>query len=194
MSRQLFVIVAAAFASAFPCVSVSSAQEMGFGFVNTQEFMVKSAKAQAQRKKLLDLYQKKKTSLERQAEELRGLRKDMRKQDQVLEKEERIEQIKRMAMKGTELRLSEQEAKNTVRNEDRDMTVTLQQDLLKIIHKVRQDKRIHLVFNSSALLSAEEGFDLTDEVARAYDADASADSKLDPKPAAPGARPSAAGR
>jgi Skp family chaperone for outer membrane proteins len=177
MSRQLVSIVAAAFATGFLCVSVSSADEMKVGFVNTQEFISKSVRAQAQRKKLLELYQVKKSALEKRAKELQGLKNEMSGQYQALEKEAKNERVKQMALKRTEFKLSEQEAKNTVRNEDRDVTNTLQQDVVKIVHKIRQDKKLGVVFNSSALLSADEKLNLTEEVARAYDAEASPGSK-----------------
>jgi Skp family chaperone for outer membrane proteins len=206
MSRYLGSILAAAFAAAFAvaflCVSVSSAQEAKFGFVDMQEFTQKSTKFQGQQQKLMNLFNMKKSALEAKAKELQTLKDSA----QMLNDAARNEKIKEMTMKETELKFAEQEAKTLLQNEEQGMMQALQTDMKKIIAKVRQERKLVLVFNSAALLSADDALDLTKEVASAYDADASVPSKTmsgppanpattKPKPAAsgPGPKPKPAG-
>ena len=52
------------------------------------------------------------------------------------------------------------------------MMAIFQRDLTKIIARIRAQKGLKLVFNQAALLSADDALDITDEVAKAYDAEA----------------------
>jgi Skp family chaperone for outer membrane proteins len=201
MNRHLVSIAAAAFVAAFLCVSVSSAQEMKYGFVDIQQFMKDSKKFTDQQKKLMSLFEMKKSALETKAKELETLKSGA----QVLTDAARNEKIKEITMKETELKLSEQEAKGLLQGEEQSMMQGLQDDLKRIIAKIRQEKKLSLVFNSAALLSADDALNVTKEVAAAYDADPSTPSKHSaaanpaatrakpaphaaPKPKAPGAR------
>jgi Skp family chaperone for outer membrane proteins len=181
MSRYLVSIIAAAFAAAFLCVSVSSAEDAKYGFVDMQKFMAESTKAKAQQKKLMDLLQVKKTSLEKMARDIQTLKDEVQKQAAMLDEKVRNDKIKEVTMKETEFKLAEQEAKSVLQNEERDMMESLQQDMMRIITKIRQDKKLALVFNSAALLSADDALNITAEVAKAYDADTSAGAKPAPK-------------
>lgn len=177
MSRYLVSIIAAAFAAAFLCVAVSSAEDAKYGFVDMQKFMAESTKAKAQQQKLMDLLQVKKTALEKMARDIQTLKDGVG----VLDEAARNARIKDITMKETEFKLSEQEAKTVLQNAERDLMESLQQDMMRIITKIRQDKKLALVFNSAALLSADDALNITAEVAKAYDADTSAGAKAAPK-------------
>jgi Skp family chaperone for outer membrane proteins len=188
MSRYLVSIIAAACAAAFVCVSVSSAEDAKYGFVDMQKFMAESSKAKGLQQKLMDLFQLKKTALEKMAKDIQTLKDGAG----VLEESARNARIKDITMKETEFKLAEQEAKNVLQNAEREMMESLQQDMMRIITKIRQDKKLALVFNSAALLSADDGLNITGEVAKAYDADTSTGAKPAPKvnkPAGPAVAP-----
>jgi Skp family chaperone for outer membrane proteins len=193
MSRNLVIIVAAAFVAAVLCVSASNAQEAKFGFVDMQKFTQESNKFKGQQKKLMDLFTMKKSALEAKAQELQKLKDDVQKQAAMLDEKARNDKIKEITMKETEFKLAEQEAKSLLQNEEQILMQGLQEDMKKVIQKIRQDKRLALVFNSAALLSADDALDITGEVAKAYDSDASIPGKggaaANGKPAAPKAAP-----
>jgi Skp family chaperone for outer membrane proteins len=197
MTRYLVSIIAAAFAAAFLCVSVGNAQEAKFGFVDMQKFTQDSVKFKGQQKKLMDLYTVKKTALESRATELQKLKDEVQRQAGMMAEGARNEKIKEVTMKETEFKIAEQEAKNALQSEEQSMMQALQEDMKKIIGKIRQDRKLALVFNSAALLSSDDAFDITADVAKAYDADASIPGKPgtppNPKPT-PKAPPVAPGQ
>jgi Skp family chaperone for outer membrane proteins len=188
MSRYLVSIIAAAFAVAFLCVSVSSAQEAKFGFVDMQKFTQESNKFKVQQKKLMDSFQLKKTSLETMGNAIQSLKEQVQRQAGMLDDKAKNEKIKEVTMKETEFKIAEQEAKNALQNEEQMMMQILQEDMKKIIGKIRQDRKLALVLNSAALLSYDEAFDITADVAKAYDADASIPGKA-AATTAPNAKP-----
>jgi outer membrane protein len=188
--HRVTVMVAAIVAVVF-CAAVCGAEEGKFGFVDVQKLMGTSAKAKEMQKKLMQLLETKKTSLENKKKELIQLQEELQKQGPMLKEDTRNDKIKQIGIKEMEFKLAEKEAQNALQNEERDMMEALQRDITKIISKIRAEKKLTMVFNSMALLSADDALDLTEEVAKQYDAKAPAQPA--PAPAAP-AKPKAPGK
>ena len=66
---------------------------------------------------------------------------------------------------------------------------SFQRDLTKIIARIRAQKGLMMVFNQAALLSADDALDITEDVAKAYDAEAAAPAAAPAPKKAPAAGP-----
>jgi outer membrane protein len=167
---------------------MGEAQDMKVGFVDLQKFAEKSLKAQTMQKKLMDLMNTKRQALENKKRELTDLQEQLQKQGPMLKEDTRNQKIKEIGIKEMEFKLAEKEAQSALQNEERDAMQIFQRDLTKIISRIRTQKGLTLVFNQAALLSADDSLDLTEEVAKAYDASTSAEGAPAPAPKkAPGA-------
>ena len=160
-------------------------------FVDLQKFASKSVKAQTMQKKLMDRMNTLRTSLENKKKELADLQEQLQKQGPMLKEDTRNQKIKEIGIKEMEFKLAEKEAQNSLQNEERDTMESFQRDLTKIIARIRAQKGLMMVFNQAALLSADDALDITDEVAKAYDAEAAAPAAPAPKKA-PAAGPALA--
>jgi Skp family chaperone for outer membrane proteins len=149
------------------------AQGLKIGFVDFIQFADKSAKAQAQQKKLIQLVSQKREELEKKKRELLDLQDQLQKTGPMLKEEARNAKIKELGIKEMELKLLEKEAENAVRNEQRVAQEVFQKDVIKVITAIRKQKGLTLVLNSAAILSVDDALNITDEVIRAYDAQAS---------------------
>lgn len=187
MNRNRVTVITAAFIAVFLYVAVCGAEEAKFGFVDVQKFMGTSAKAKEHQKKLMQLLEMKKTALENKKKELINLQEELQKQGPMLKEDTRNDKIKQIGIKEMEYKLAEKEAQNSLQNEERDMMEALQRDITKIIGKIRAEKRLTMVFNSMALLSADDALDLTDEVAQQYDSGGDSGKAGPTKPKAPAA-------
>ncbi|HMK34188.1 MAG TPA: OmpH family outer membrane protein [Desulfomonilaceae bacterium] len=192
MSRHVITIIAAVFAVVYFWAGIGHAQDQKFAFVDMQKFLAKSARAQEQQKKLMQLLESKKTSLEHKRKELVDLQEQLQKQRGMLKDEAKNDELLKIGRKKMEYELAEKDAQESLQNEERFWMETLQRDLTKIIGKVRNERKLSLVFNSAALLSADDSLDLTEEIARLYDADTEAGkAPAAPKPKAPAPAPAA---
>jgi len=188
MRKYLLTVLCAASALVFVCVVMGEAQDMKVGFVDLQKFAEKSLKAQTMQKKLMDLMNTKRQALENKKRELTDLQEQLQKQGPMLKEDTRNQKIKEIGIKEMEFKLAEKEAQSALQNEERDAMQIFQRDLTKIISRIRTQKGLTLVFNQAALLSADDSLDLTEEVAKAYDASTSAEGAPAPAPKkAPGA-------
>ena len=102
----------------------------------------------------------------------------------MMNEQARNDLIKQLGIKEMEYKLAEREAQNKLQNEQRDLGTIFQQDVKKIVDQIRSEKKLTLIFDSAALLSRDNALDLTEEVAKLYDASAPA-AKPAAKPAAP---------
>jgi Skp family chaperone for outer membrane proteins len=182
MKRSMLIVVVAVFCAAFVLSGVCGAQEGKIAFVDFQKFAEKSQKAQEQQKSFMNKVTVKKQALETKKKEYDELREQLEKQGPMLKEDTRNAKIKELAMKEMELKLAEKEAENALQNEQRDAQEIFRRDISKVIAAVRAEKKLMMVFNSAALLSVDDSLDITDEVARRYDAEAGA---AKPAPAAP---------
>jgi Skp family chaperone for outer membrane proteins len=110
----------------------------------------------------------------------------------MLKEDTRNQMIKEIGIKEMEFKLAEKEAQNSLQNEEREMMEVFQRDLTKIIAQIRAQKGYTMVFNQAALLSADDALDITEDVAKAYDAAAAAPAAAPKKAPAAGPAPAPA--
>jgi outer membrane protein len=195
MKKHYLAFVCAVSALVFVCVATGQAQDLKVAFVDLQKFASKSVKAQTMQKKLMDLMNTKRTALENKKKELGELQEQLQKQGPMLKEDTRNQKIKEIGIKEMEFKLAEKEAQNSLQNEEREAMEIFQRDLTKIIARIRAQKGLTMIFNQAALLSADDSLDITDEVAKAYDAEATGATapaaSPKPKAAAPAPAPAA---
>jgi len=182
MKRNVLIAVWAIACAAFVFSGVCSAQDFKVAFVDFQKFVTKSHKAQEQQKKLVEMVNVKRTALENKKKELDRLQEEFQKQGPMLKEDTRTGKIKEMGIKEMELKLAEKEAENAVRNEQREAEEIFRRDISKVISTIRTEKKLTLVFNSAALLAADDTLDITDEVAQRYDAEVGGAKAAAPAP------------
>jgi len=191
MRRHLVKVLCAAVAVSFLGYGVCSAQGITIGYVDLQKFLAKSTKAQAAQKKLMELSNKKREELEKKQKELLELNDQLKKQGPMLKEETRNQKIRELQIKEMDLKLAQKEAEALLQNEQRDLDETARRDLSKIFDRVRTQKKLTVLLNGATLLSADPSLDLTDEVVKIYDAEAStgkpaaAPTRAKPAPAKP---------
>lgn len=192
MRKHLLSFVCAVSALVLVCVVTGQAQDLKVAFVDLQKFASKSVKAQTMQKKLMDLMNTKRTALENKKKELQELQEKLQKQGPMLKEDTRNQMIKEIGIKEMEFKLAEKEAQNSLQNEEREMMEIFQRDLTKIIARIRAQKGLIMVFNQAALLSADDALDITEDVAKAYDAEAAAPAAAPKKAPAAGPAPAPA--
>jgi len=180
----LMAACAAVVATVFVC-GLCQAENAKFAFVDFQKFAGLSQKAKDQQKKFGEMVETKRAALEKLKKELIDGQEQLTKQGPMLKEETRNEKLKQLGIKEMELKLSEKEAQNAVQNAQRDFQEIFRVEIGKVISAIRAEKHLTAIFDSAALLSADDSLDITAEVARRYDAESS-------KAAAPAARPKAA--
>jgi Skp family chaperone for outer membrane proteins len=148
MQKHLLAVVFAVLAATSLHIVTSQAQEPRVGFVDFETFASKSVKFHAQNKKFMDLLNAKREALEAKRKELQKIG--------AYPAQDRSTCSEIAAFESSE----------------RDMMMaSLRQDLSKIISRIRALRGLAMVFNREALLWTDEAVDLTDEVAKAYDAE-----------------------
>lgn len=163
----------------------SLAQDGKLAFFDMQKFMTKSIKAKEMQKKLSDFRDVKVAALENKKKELMAMGEELQKQGPMLKEEKRNEKIIEIKKREVEYQLLEKEAQNAVQNEEREFMEVMQRDITKIIGKIRAQRNLAFVFNSVAMVSADDSYDITEEIIKAYDADGEAGKpSAKPKPAA----------
>lgn len=192
MRKHFLAFVCAVSALVLICVVTGQAQDLKVAFVDLQKFASKSVKAQTMQKKLMDRMNTLRTSLENKKKELADLQEQLQKQGPMLKEDTRNQKIKEIGIKEMEFKLAEKEAQNSLQNEERDTMESFQRDLTKIIARIRAQKGLMMVFNQAALLSADDALDITEEVAKAYDAEAAAPAAAPKKAPAAGPAPAPA--
>jgi outer membrane protein len=192
MRKHLLAFVCAVSALVLVCVVTGQAADLKVAFVDLQKFASKSVKAQTMQKKLMDLMNTKRTALENKKKELQELQEKLQKQGPMLKEDTRNQMIKEIGIKEMEFKLAEKEAQNSLQNEEREMMEVFQRDLTKIIAQIRAQKGYTMVFNQAALLSADDALDITEDVAKAYDAAAAAPAAAPKKAPAAGPAPAPA--
>ena len=101
---------------------------------------------------------------------MKALSDQLQKQGPMLKEETRNEKIKELGMKEMELKLAQKQAETELQNEARALDESMMRDLIKIIGALRKQKNLSLILNStSAILSADDSLDITEEVAKIYD-------------------------
>jgi outer membrane protein len=158
-----------ALAAACALAGSAWAQAFKFAYVDFQKFSEKSKRHTEEQKKLADLLQMKQSELERKKDELINLQEDLKKQGPMLKEDTRNAKLKEIGIKEMEFKLSEQQAKSLLQNEQREAMELLRRDMKVIINKIRADQKYTLIFDAAALVGADEALDITDQVVKAYD-------------------------
>lgn len=166
----------------FLLTTLASAQQFRVGFVHLQKVMMTSTRAKAEQKRLLSMQQRERAKLEKMKEEFVKLQEDLQKQGPMLKEDTKNNMIKQIGIKEMELKLAAKQAEGALQNAQREFQEVFLRDMSKVIGKIRKEKQLAMVFNSAALISADDAFDITDSVIKAYDAASSA------KPAPPAAK------
>jgi len=170
------------------------AQGTKFAFVDFQKFAAKSKRAQSQQQKFAQMVDAKRTALENKKKEMETLNEQLQKQGPMLKEETRNEKIKQLGIKEMEFKLAEKEAQNALQNEQREQGEIFRRDITKIINRIRMEQKYTLIFDSAALVSADDSLDITEGVVKLYDAepDEAKAAPAKPKPAAPTQAPAPA--
>jgi len=187
------VLIGALVTAAFAFSATAQAQAPKIAFVDLQKFAQQSKRYRAQQKKLIELAQRKQAELEKKKEQLISLQEDLKKQGPMLKEDTRNARVKELGIKEMELKLSEKQAQNLLKSHQREYMEMLQKEIRKIISGIRKQKKLTLIFNSGALLGADDTLDITVDLVKAYDRAAAAPVARKPaaKPAAPRAKPRA---
>ncbi len=192
MSRSLLGFVLALFTAVVLCSTVAQAESLSVAFVDFQKLEAKSKKAQDLQKKLTDMSNVKRNDLEKKKNELVNLQEQLQKQGPMLKEETRNDKIKEIGVKEMELKLAQKAAETDLQNEFRAAQELMMRDINKIISEIRVQKKLSMVLNSMAILSADDAFDITDEVISLYDGAPSGKPAAEkPKPPAAPAKPKA---
>ena len=191
MRKRGIIAVGAALAVLYMFSSVAWTQQFRVGFVNLPRVIQESKRADKAKTGLLQLQKRKRTQLDKMKNDLLKLQEDLQKKAPLLNEERRNSMIKQIGIKEMELKLAAKTAERELQDAQAEFQEVFMRDIAKVITKVRKDKGLAMVFNSAALLSAEDAFDITATVIKAYDAAKSAKSKPAPKkrPAAPAKPP-----
>jgi outer membrane protein len=196
MKKHMLGLIGAALAVAVFVAGDGFAQDLKVGFVDFQKFAGKSHKAKEQQQKFAQFVDAKRTSLENKKKEIENLKEQLTKTGAMLKDDARNQKIKEIGIKEMEFQLAEKEAQNDLQNEQRDQQEIFRRDISKIITALRAEKNLQFIFDSAALLSADDSLEMTDEVVRRYDADTGSGAPATrPKPAggpASGAAPAPA--
>jgi outer membrane protein len=180
-TRALIAGLAAATALFF-FLGTCHAQEIKVGFVDLMKFAQQSKKAQEHQQKFMQMVEKERTALENKKKELVDIQDQLQKQGPMLKEETRNQKVKEFNIKKMELEMSEKDAQAKLQNEQREAQEVLRKDVGKVIGHIRNQKKLTLVFNADALLSADDALDITDDVVKLYDAEAG--KAAAPRPAA----------
>jgi outer membrane protein len=185
MKTRALIMGLAAATMLFFFLGICRAQEIRIGYVDLMKFAQQSKRAQEQQQKFAQVVEKKRTALENKKKELLELQQQYEKQGPMLKPETRDQKMKEIGIKEMELKMEEKNAQSDLQNEQREAQEIFRRDVSKIIGHLRGQKKLTLVMNAEALLSADDALDITDEVVKAYDVEAAkaAAPKPAPKPA-----------
>lgn len=191
-TRALITGLTAATALFF-LLGICQAQEIKIGFVDLMKLAQQSQRAKEQQQRLMTMVEKERTVLENKQKELVDLQDQLQKQGPMLKEETRNQKVKDFNIKKMELEMADKDAKAKVQNEQREAGEIFQKELRKIIGQIRIQKKLTLIVNGDALLSADDALDITEDVIKAYDAQAGKAPAAKPAAARPAPTKPAAG-
>lgn len=189
MKKLYIATICAVLATAIVASGVCWAQDVKFAFVNLQLISRKSVKAQQLQKKVAQLMETKKAALEKKRAEMVSLQEQIQKQSAMLKNDAREKMMKDLGIKEVEYKLAEQEAQNSLQNEQREVEEIFIRDISKVVAKLRTERKLTAIFNSMMMLSFDDSLDLTDEVIKLYDAASDAPPRHAAPPAGPRPKP-----
>jgi len=166
-------------------LGICQAQEIKIGFVDLMKFSERSQRAKEHQQKFLQLVEKKRNSLEKKKKDLLDAQEEFSKQGPMLKPETRDLKMKDIGIKEMEFKMEEKNAQSDLQNEQREAQEVIQRDLRKIIGQIRGQRKLTLVLNADALLSADDALDITEDVVKLYDSEAGKAPAAKPAPPAP---------
>ncbi len=191
MKKSVMVMIGCIMAVSFVFSGmVEAAETLTIAFFDFRGFEQKSTKFSAAKKRFADKLQAEQVKLEKMKEDYLNLQDELKKQGPMLKEETRNAKLKELGQKEIEFKLAEQQAKQILQNDERELMEVLQRDLKKIIDALREQKRFTMILNSqAAILSADSALDITDQIIAAYDATPATGAGPGPRPAAPTPKP-----
>jgi outer membrane protein len=170
MRKTFAIAIMVIFATASLFSTQVFAQGLKVGFVDFAKFAQQSKKAQAMQKKLQNMFMKEREKLEKMQKDMVSLKEKIQKQGPMLTEAKRKEMIKKLGIMEMEFKLSEKEAQDRIQNAQRDQQKAFRDEISDVIKKIRQKQNYAIIFDSAALLSAADAFDITMQVVKLYDA------------------------
>jgi outer membrane protein len=170
MKTRLGVLILPIFAFSVVAAGFCSAQDMKIGFVDMQKLAQRSDKFKAKQQKMQESVKAKTENLDRLRTDIARLREDLDKKGPMLNEEKRIEMIKQMKYKEVDYQVAEQQAQSFVQNEGREAEARFLQELRDVVVTIKKQMGLKMVFSTAGVLAADDSLDITDEVAKAYDA------------------------
>jgi outer membrane protein len=188
-TRALITSLSAAVVLFF-LLGICQAQEFKVGFFDPMKFGEKSHRAKEQQQKFMQSVEKERTGIENKKRDLLDLQDKITKQGPMLKEDTRNQMVKEFNIKKMELEMADKDAQSKLQNEQREAGEIFQRELRKIIGQIRTQKKLSLIFNGEALLSADDALDVTEEVIKVFDAEAgkapvSKPAATAPRPAGP---------
>jgi outer membrane protein len=185
MKTRALIIGTTAATMLFFILGICQAQEIKIGFVDLMKFAQQSQRAKEQQQRFVTIVEKKRAAIEKLKKELVDAQQQYEKQGPMLNESVRSQKLKEIGIKEMEVKLAEKDAQAELQNEQRDAQEIFRRDVSKIIGQLRGQKKLTLVMNAEALLSADDALDITEDVIKQYDAEAgkAAAPKPAPKPA-----------
>jgi len=185
MRTRALIIGTTAATMLFFFLGICQAQEIRIGFVDLMKFAQQSQRAKEQQQRFVTIVEKKRAAIEKLKKELVDAQQQYEKQGPMLNENVRSQKLKEIGIKEMEVKLAEKDAQSELQNEQRDAQEIFRRDVTKIIGQLRGQKKLTLVMNAEALLSADDALDITEDVIKQYDAEKGAAPKPAPKPAGP---------
>ncbi len=187
MKKIMVTVSCALLVAAFVAVENCKAEELKVAYVDLQQFMQKSKKAQDQLQKLQQLVAAKRTELENKVKQFKDMQDELQKQGPIMKEDTRNKKAEELQIEQFKLKRQEEEFNKSLQKEEVDFQAALQRDVTKIVDQIRAKKGLTIVLSRAMILSVDDKLDITDEVTRGYDGApaAAAAPPAPPKPKAP---------
>ena len=189
MKKVVVMVGCALLVGAFVALENCKADDAKVAYVDLQQFMQKSKKAQQKLQKSKNDIEAKKNELEERFRHFKTMQEELSKQGPLMNEDVRKKKAEELQIEQIKLKGMEEEFNKLVQKEQMDFEAALQRDLTKVVDQLRAAKGLTVVLNRAIILSADNKLDLTDEVVRGYDASPTAAA---PPAGAPPAGPAAA--
>ncbi len=186
MKNRVSFLIAVVFALSILCGGYGSAQEGKIVFVDVQKLMTLSQKAKTQQDKFQDAMKKKTAELDKMRQDAAKLSEEIKNKGPMLNEEKQVAMLKAMKYKEIDFQIAEQQIQAYAQDQKQEIQKVLLQELQQVISAMQKKHNYKLVLNGQALLAAEDAIDITDLVAKEYDAYKPAAA---PRPAAGPAAP-----
>lgn len=139
-------------------------------FVDFRRFSTKSSRANEQSKRFAEVMDRKRADLKAKKKDLESVQEQFEQQSPRLKREGKDAKIKELGIKELELKLAVKEAQNAMEKEQREFLENFRRDIVKTVANFRQNHKYMLILDAEALQAASDALEVTDKVAKLYDA------------------------